>query len=58
MLLTMQTRREYVKIAEELCYPQNVVDKIKHALTDDEVQHIMIDARHNMGVSEYEKRQA
>lgn len=49
MLLTMQTRREYVKIAEELCYPQNVVDKIKHALTDDEVQRIMIDARHNMG---------
>lgn len=40
-------KKEAIRIAKELQYPQEVIDKISIAQSEDEVSRIMTEARHN-----------
>lgn len=40
-------RKEAIRTAKDLCYPQNVIDKLSRAESEEEVSRIMIQARHD-----------
>lgn len=48
-------RRQYIRIAKELGYEQEVEDKIRHARTEPEVTRILADARHEASYREQEE---
>ena len=40
--------KPYIRAAKQLCYPEDVIIKLKNAKTDIEAGNIMATARHNM----------
>lgn len=46
--MTKQERREYIKIAKDLCYPEETIEKIRKAKDENECSNILHMARMNI----------
>lgn len=42
------SKKQYIKSARELCYPDSVIQKIKEVQTENEASRILTDARHEI----------
>ena len=49
MKLCKRDRKNYVQLAIDLCYTNRTVQAIREASTEEEVQHILTNARQNGG---------
>lgn len=48
-IYSMTHKEEMIKIATQLCYPEEVITKLENAASDYECDRIMITARRNCG---------
>lgn len=49
MKLGKREHKNYVQLAIDLCYTDRTIQAIREASTDEEVQHILLNARKNGG---------